>query len=60
MKKYRMTANVVVTLHYNSKTGVELDYTALNMRFNHVKSNMLKKGDDITMQIKVEKVEENG
>lgn len=58
MKKYKMTADVTITLHYDDKQGIALDHSALLMRFNHVKSKMLRKGDDINMKIKVEKVED--
>jgi hypothetical protein len=45
---------------HDNKDQLMLDYNALQMRFNHVKANMLNKGGDITMNIKVEKVEQNG
>lgn len=60
MTKYKLTGTVVITLHHETKENLMLDYNALQMRFNHVKANMLSKGDDITMDIKVERVEQNG
>lgn len=59
MMKYKMTGTVTITMHYETKDGLVADYDALQMRFSHVKLKMLPKGDDITMDIKVEKVEEN-
>lgn len=60
MSKYKLTGTVTITIVHDSKEALMLDYNALQMRFNHVKANMLSKGGDITMDIKVEKVEQNG
>jgi hypothetical protein len=60
MTQYRLIGTVTVVVPHDNKDQLMLDYNALQMRFNHVKANMLNKGGDITMNIKVEKVEQNG
>jgi hypothetical protein len=57
MSKLRLTATVKVVLHHTSQEALMVDYQSLQARFNHVKAKMLQVGDDITMDIKVEKVE---
>jgi len=57
MTKLRLTATVKVILHHTNQDALMVDYQSLQARFNHVKAKMLQAGDDITMDIKVEKVE---
>jgi len=57
MSKLRLTATVTVVIHHDTKEALMIDYQSVQARFSHVKAKMLKAGDDITMDIKVEKVE---
>lgn len=60
MSKFKLIGTVTITMNYETKEGLLVDYEALQARFNHVKLKMLGKGDDITMDIQVQKAEENG